>query len=258
MLKHILPLVVLLSFSSVLAQKVYEKPFTKWSADEALKIVSDSPWAKAYQSASGAAGSDSRAVAREQAQSVYSGGSNPRSVAREFGPPPVTLRLHSSEILRKATVRLQQIDAGYDKMTEEDRAKFDANRAVFLECKICKDYYVLTLTKAAFSKGGAVEEGVFQSMTLADLKGNVKLVNDAGEERELVQFTPPKSGGDSAIFFFKRTDANGKALITPETKELKFVFENTFLDSRNRFAYLLPRFFDFKVSRMMVGETLMF
>ena len=47
-------------------------------------------------------------------------------------------------------------------------------------------------------------------------------------------------------------------MVTPETKENKFVFENTFLDSRNRFAILLPRFFDFKVSKMMVGDKLMF
>jgi len=243
--------------SVALAQK-YDKPLNKWGKDEALQIVNESAWAKTYQSSSGKAGSDAGTVAREQRQSVYSGGSDPRSVARDFGPPPVTMRLHSSEILRKATVRLQQIDVGYDKMSEEDQAKFDAGRKVFLDCAICKDYYVITLTKAAFTKGGSVDEGVFQSMTLADLKGNVHLENDSGETRELVQFTAPKSAGDSAVFFFKRTDESGKHLVTPETKEIKFVFENTFLDSRNRFAILLPRFFDFKVSKMMVGDKLMF
>ena len=258
MLKSILPIIVFLSFSSAVAQKGYDRPFTNWSADESLKIVNDSPWAKSYQSTVGAARSDARGVAREQSQNVYSGGSNPRSVARDFGPPPVTLRLHSSEILRKATVRLQQIDAGYDKMSDDEQAKFDASRAVFLECKICKDYYVITLTKSAFTKGGDVDEGVFQSMTLAELKGNVRLTNDLGEERSLMQFTAPRSAGDSAIFFFKRIDEKGKPLVTPDTKEIKFVFENTFLDARNRFAYMLPRFFDFKVSRMIVEDKLMF
>jgi len=143
-------------------------------------------------------------------------------------------------------------------MSSEDKAKYDASRKVFLDCAICKDYYVLTLTKARDSSPGAVDEGVFQGLTLADLKGNVKLVNDRGEERELVQFTAPKNSGDSALFFFKRTDEAGKHLITPDSKELRFVFANDFLAPRNRYAYLLPRSFDFKVSKMMVGNKLMF
>lgn len=248
----------LLSVGTVIGQKDYDKPVEKWGQEEALRIVNESAWAKSYQSSAGQAGAAAVTVAREQSQSVYSGGSNPRSIARNFGPPPVYLRLHSSEVLRKATLRLQQIAAGYDKMSGEDKAKYDASRKMFLDCAICKDYYVVTLTKAPYSSSQSVDEGVFQGMTLADLKGNVRLVNDRGEVRELIQFTPPKNSGDSALFFFKRTDEAGKHLITPESKELRFVFTNDFLEPKNRYAYLLPRSFDFKVSKMMVGDKLMF
>ena len=254
----LLSLVLCACAVSIMGQKDYDRPLNKWGQEESLRIVSDSAWAKPYQSTSGRAGAEASSVAREQRQSVYSGGSDPRSVSRDFGPPPVTIRLHSSEVLRKATVRLQQIDAGYDKMSDDERAKFDAGRRVFLDCAVCKDYYVVTLTKAAFTKGGSVDEGVFQGMTLTDLKGNVKLVNDSGEVRELVQFTPPKAAGDSAIFFFKRADDDGRHLVTKDTKEVKFVFENDFLGPKNRFASLLPRFFDFKVSKMVVGDKLLF
>jgi hypothetical protein len=241
-----------------LAQKNLDKPVSKFGEEEARGIVQDSPWAKSYQSTSGSAGSDAITVAREQGQSATRGGSDPRSVARDFGPAPVTMRLHSSEILRKATLRLQQIAVGYDKMSDDDKAKYDATRKTFMDCAICKDYYVITLTKAPFTKGGGVDEGIFQGMTMDDMRGNIKLVNDAGEERELAQFTPPKGAGDSAVFFFKRTDANGKLLITPETKDFKFVFNNTFLDARNRFSSFLPRNFEFKVSKLIVGDKLMF
>ena len=253
-----LSLVFCISAATIAGQKDYDRPLNKWGQEESLKILTDSPWAKPYQSTTGKSGSDAVIAAREQRQNVYSGGSDPRSVSRDFGPPPVTLRLHSSEIVRKATVRLQQIDIGYDKMSDDEKAKFDASRKVFLDCAICKDYYVVTLTKAAFTKGDTVDEGIFQGMTLGDLKGNVKLVNNAGDVRELVQFTPPKAAGDSAIFFFKRADDTGKHLVTPETKEVRFVFENSFLDSRNRYASLLPRFFDFKVSKMIVGDKVLF
>jgi hypothetical protein len=253
-----LSLVVCICAMTVAGQKDYDRPLSKWGQEESLKIVTDSAWAKPYQSTSGRAGAEAGSVAREQRQSVYSGGSDPRSVSRDFGPPPVTVRLHSSEVLRKATVRLQQLDVGYDKMSEADRANFDASRKNFLDCPICKDFYVVTLTKAAFTKGGSVDEGVFQGMTLADLQGNVKLVNDSGEVRELVQFVPPKGAGDSAAFFFKRADGSGKHLVTKDSKEVRLVFENEFLGPKNRFASLLPRFFDFRVSRMIVGDRLLF
>jgi len=251
-------LLVICATISVSAQKGYDKPIDKWSQGEALKIVSESPWAKTYQSPAGSAFADARQVTREQSQTAHSGGSNPRSVARYFGPPPVVMRLHSSEILRKATVRLQQIDAGYDKMSADDKAKFDNSRKGFLDCAICKDYYVVTLTKFKEVNSQTVEEGIFQNMTLAELKGNIHLVNDKGEKRELIQFTPPKGPADSTLFFFKRNNDSGQPLVTPDTKEVRFVMANTFLDAKNRFAYLLPKSFDFKVSRMMVGDKVLF
>lgn len=243
---------------SVSAQKDYDRPINKWSVDEARKIVSESAWAKTYQSTRTSSAADAVTAGRELGQSVNSGGSNPRSVARYLGPPPVVIALHSSEVYRKAAVRLQQAAAGYEKMSADDQAKFDAGRKTFLDCAICKDYYVVTLSKFAEKNSTTVDEGIFQGMTLEHLKGNVKLVNDKGEVREIIQFIPPKASADSALFFFKRTNDKGEHLITPDSKELRLVFTNTFLDSNNRYAYLLPRSFDFKVSKMMVGEKLMF
>lgn len=79
---------------SVTAQKYVEKPFQKWSKDEAIKVLTTSPWAQIYQSTEGASRANQAQVGREQRQNANSGGSNPRSVARDFGPPPVVLRLH--------------------------------------------------------------------------------------------------------------------------------------------------------------------
>src|SRR5688500_14947829 len=128
----LLSLVVCICALTVAGQKDYDRPLSKWGQEESLKIVTDSAWAKPYQSTSGRAGAEAGSVAREQRQSVYSGGSDPRSVSRDFGPPPVNVRLQSTEVLHKATVRLQQLDVGYDKMSEPDRANFDARRKNFL------------------------------------------------------------------------------------------------------------------------------
>lgn len=250
-------IILIFSFSAF-SQKTMEKPYNKWGKDEAIKVLTDSPWAKTYQSPTGSANAAAGQIGREQAQTANSGGSNPRSISRNFGPPPVVMRLHSALPVRQALVRLQQLDIGYDKLSDADKAAFDADRKKFFDYAICKEYYVVTLIKFTDSSGQFIEEGVFQGMTFADLKGNVKLVNEKGEERELVQFNAPQNFRDQAVFYFKRTNDAGMPLLTTDSKEMKFLFVPTFLDSRNRFAYLVPRMFEFKVSKMTVGDALMF
>jgi len=244
--------------ASTFGQKMLEKPLSTWGKEETLRLYNDSGWAKPYQSTTGSANAAAGQIAREQGQGANRGGSDPRSVARNFGPPPVTLRLHSALPIRQAIVRLRQLGADYDKMSDADKAAFDASQKRFLDCAICKEYYVITLTKAPDASGATVEEGVFQGMTYEELKGNVKLVNDKGEERELAQFNAPKGSGDMTVFYFKRTNDAGDPLFSPTSKELKFVFKPEFLDSKNRFAYLVPRTFEFKISKIVVGQELVF
>lgn len=153
---------------------------------------------------------------------------------------------------------MQQLNAGYDKMDEKQKVEFDAGAKGFLNCTICQTYYVVTLTQSPDSSGQTVEEGIFQRMTLKDLKGNVYLLNEKGEQRELAQFTPPKGRGDSAVFFFTRNDDKGASFLTPQNKEFKFVFKSDFLTTKNPYAGLVPLNFEFKVSKMMVGENVAF
>lgn len=245
---------VLVIAGSAFAQKHLEKPYTEWGKEDSLRIVNDSAWSKPYQGTIGASNAAAGQVFREQGQTVYSGGSNPRSVSRDYGPPPVTMRLHSAMVFRQAFVRLQQIEAGYDKMDAAGKAAFDADRKKYLDCAICKDYYVITLTKSVDSTAMSTEEAVFQGMTFDQLKGHIKIVNDKGEEREIVQFNSPKNYADKAVFYFKRLDTAGNPLLTTDSKTLKFVFDSEILEPvRNRFAYLLPRTLEFKVSKIVVG-----
>jgi hypothetical protein len=244
--------------SSSFAQKTAEKPYDKWSKEEAMRVLSDSSWAKTYQSTAGSASASAIQSAREQNQSVNSGGSNPRSVARNFGPPPVVLRLHSALPIRQALIRMQQLTAGYNKMDEKQKSQFDDSAKTFLACAICQNYYVVTLTQFPDPSGQSIEEGIFQRMALKDLKGNVWLENENGEKRELIQFTPPKGRGDSAVFFFARKDDKDSQFLTTQNKELKFVFKNDFLNSSNPYAGLVPRNFEFKVSKLMLNGNVEF
>lgn len=252
---------VLFSMSGIAsAQKIWEKPYEKWSRDDALQIVSSSPWAVTYQSRESVAASSARQASRDMRDSANSGGNG--DFAGSFGRfgslPPVVARLHSGLPIRRAITRGRQLAAGYDKMDDTKKKEFDASSKGFLECAICQNYYVISLTTVPDSLSQTIAEAIFSGSTLKDLKGDVFLVNDKGEERELVQLTPPKRPSDSAYLFFARKDDKGGVLIKPDTKVFKLVFKNGFFNATNRYAPMVPRSFEFNASKLMVGSELMF
>jgi len=255
----ILAIYTLILVASVFAQKASDKPFEQWSKDDAIKLLSNSPWARTYQPPAGINQAEQAQLARERATNAIRTGNN-NEVSRQLFPrPPITMRLHSGLPVRQAIVRLQQIEVGYDKMDIKNKEAFDAGRQRFLDCAICQDFYVVTISRGYSSPGGAVlEQGVFQGMTLESLKGNVKLVTDKGAERDIIAFNSPQDKNGMAVLYFKRNNDADVPMITPEVKNVKIVFTNEFLSSKNPFAYLLPRSFDFKVDKLVIDNSVVF
>jgi hypothetical protein len=244
---------------SVPAQKTMDKPYHKWSKDEAFKMISNLPFADQYQSTDAVNAVSTQANAADQADNRFEGRERGRGSGRYLAPTPVVVRLHSALPVRQAIVRLQEISAGYDKMNEADQKKFDASVAGFLECAVCKGYYVVTMFKFKNSAMGVVDDGLFQTSKLEEFQNRVWLENDKGEKRMIEQFSPAKGPGDTAILFFKRQDEKGNVLITPDTKEFRIVFNNEFRSSKtNQYAFLMPSAFEFKVSKIMIGDQVAF
>jgi len=254
---HICVLVfALVTTLPVFGQKYLQKSYKEWTKDEAMKVISDYPWANQYQSERGLDANAKLRQAREQSDTRLTGLERGNEGAQGI-PVPIVVRLFSAMPIRQAMVRLQQIDAGYDKMNSDDKAKFDSGKAGFLECKICKDYYVVTLTKFKDSSTN-VTNGLFQTLKAADLKGKVWLENDKGERREFTEFTPPKNETDQAIFFFKRTDDAGQPFFTANDKMIKMMFSNELRENSNEYSLLIPRLFEFKVPKMVAEGQLLF
>jgi hypothetical protein len=159
--------------------------------------------------------------------------------------------------IRQAFVRLQQIEVGYDKMSNDDKAKFDASKASFLECKICKDYYVVTLTKFK-DTGTSVNNGIFQTLKLADVKGKIWLENDKRERPRVNGIHTSQKRDRQGTFFFKRTDEAGKPLFTASDKLVKLMFSNDLRDDTSEYSLLIPRLFEFKVAKMESTDSLYF
>jgi len=240
-------------------EKTLQKPYQKWSQDEALKVISAKPFADQYQSEKSnnvmAQVGNLNGQAQNNIGGSYRGTGNQDRV---LGAAPIVIRLHSSLPVRQAQVRLRQIQAGYDKMNDEQRKKFDESQKIMLDCAICKDYYVVTITKFKDSSATSVDDGIFQTMKLDNFKGKVWLTNDKDEKRELVQFTAPKKAGEPAVFYFKRVDEKGNPLLTTDSKTLKFVFSNDLLEIDNEYSYLLPRLFEFNVAKLIIDNKVEF
>jgi hypothetical protein len=258
--RELLLIICLCSFPlTVLAQKI-DKPFQKWSKDDAIKLLSHSPWAQTYQSQEGIAAASRDQVTREQADFGRQRTTVPgtASSARTSTPIPVVVRLHSALPVRQALIRLRQIQANYDKMGDKERADFDKSTEGFLNCTICQKYYVVTLSRFVDSSGQTIEEGVFQRMSLDQLKGNLWLANEKGERRELVQFNAPKSVTDMAVLYFARQDEKGNTFLTPESKKFELGFNSGFLAGGNPYGSWLPVRFEFSVSKLVVDNNLLF
>ncbi len=175
------------------------KSYKRWTKDEIIKLVSDSPWAQV----------------REKEADATDANYNPM----------VTVRLRSAVPIRQALVRLKQIEANYDKLDAPKRAEFDEKYKGTLDCPACQANYVVSISPPISTR--QVRNGVYglKSATLKLLQGKVYLINDRGEKRELVHFVAPKNDDDEALFFFPRRDAAGKAFLTKENTSFSFIFD---------------------------------
>lgn len=210
---------------------VLARPIEQWKKQDAKKILTDSPWAIMQEVRIKYAG-ESRPVAggpnptsgatnRTEQNTISSGGAE-APVDFQF-----TLRLRSAMPVRQALVRLKQIEAGYDELTDKERAAFDAKTKGLLECPACVENYVLTLSsKSSQSPGADAVYSVFKGGRLEDLKRYIYIANERGDRRSLVHFVPPRVPGDEATFFFPRFDESGEPLLTPANKELVFNVTN--------------------------------
>lgn len=176
-----------------------QRSFKRWTKEEIIKIISDSPWAQV----------------RQTEVNSTSGGTY----------PSVTIRLRSAVPIRQALVRLKQIETNYDKMDAAKRAEFDVKYQGTLDCPACQENYVVTISPPISDQ--RYVSGVYglKGATLKLLQGKVYLVNDKGEKRELVHFVAPKNDDDEATFFFPRKDAQGKPFLTKENAKFTFVFD---------------------------------
>jgi hypothetical protein len=187
-----------------------EKAFTQWDEKQALRMLSDSPWAKTQMILGQAGGSSNRAL--DTPRVATPGGGNSAGNAASSGTPtfegnsvPLFVRWYSSTRIHQALGRLGQI---------QGHASDEQVNQFIQEPK--QDYMIAVA-------GPAIKP--FEDANLESLKGKTFLVSkkDKNKKIDLKTYASPRERKDGmALFGFPRM-ANEKPLLGPEDEEVQFI-----------------------------------
>ncbi len=180
-----------------------DRPFHKWTREETLGILTNSPWAKqeTYTQVIGGIGS---------------GLSGTKEIYSTF-----FVRFLSARPVREAFARAAQIQANYDGLGKDDKKRFDSS----LESGLKTDFHRWIVVALGFrSNDPSVELRVKQfleAQSTETMRSRAYLTTTHFHQLELVAYYPPLEDVVGAKFVFPRKIA-GLPVIFPEDDVLTF------------------------------------
>ena len=209
-----------------------DKPFTQWSEQEAMKILSESPWARTQTVMAGVLGAGQQSnssrvkdLPRVQSAGTNSGAALPQTGV-SFGPGdsvPLFVRWHSSVRIRQALGRLGQLQQNVP----------EAEVRKFAEAPM-EDYQIAVT-------GPLLE--TFNQMSLASFQEKTFLTSKKNKAKKIAlkKYEAPKDRQDGvAMFSFSRL-MDGKPALSPEDDEVEFVAQGNKINLKA----------SFKIAKMM-------
>jgi len=204
------------SVLTVLAKDFWDdKPFTQWSQQEAMRVLSESPWARTQTVMAGTLGGGQQQSNSDRVKSmpsVRSPGSNSGAALSQAGVSfgagdavPLFVRWHSSVRIRQALGRLGQIQQSVP----------EAEVRKFVEEPV-EDYQIAVT-------GPMLE--AFNELSLSSLQEKTFLASkkDKAKKIALKSYVAPKDRRDGvALFSFSRA-VDGKPALSPDDEEVEFV-----------------------------------
>lgn len=167
-------------------QQVTDKPYQKWTLEEALGILTHSPWSKQETRTSIIGG-------------IGSGLSGEKEIYSTF-----FVRFLSARPIRQAYARLIQIQSNYDGLSRENKKKLDGT----LEPGLYTDFTRwIVLTLGFRSNDPNVEMQVKQFLnvqTTETMKSRAYLSTTHFPQLELAAYFPPREDAIGAKFVFPR------------------------------------------------------
>jgi hypothetical protein len=206
--------------------------FNRWSMDKAVQILNESPWAR-------------QETFTRVISGVGSGISGEKEIYNTF-----YIRLLSARPVREAYARVQQINHGYDKMSPEQKRRFEDAQLPNLNMDISRWIVV----SVSFRSNDPNEESslrrFFQSETVKTLKNKAYLSTPAYPQLEISEYFPPREESVGAKFVFPR-EVDGVPVINKNSENITLeLLEFAGAKSRLRAT--------FSIRPMIVGGELIF
>ncbi len=208
-----LPFFLLVVFASVqasLGADFWEKKeYTKWSAKECQKMLTDSPWAKEYKQQQVIVSSSARDDA------MRGGETNPYIVYH--------MQLRSALPIRQAIVRQMQLARNYDQLTDEQKQEFDKQTDGFLNANFDNAVVVYAVYASNIQQNDIQLSRHWQMQTTELLQNNVFLRGSKGDKVPIASFYVEQGDLREFQFVFPRK-IDGKEILGPEDKSLQLEF----------------------------------
>ncbi len=177
--------------------------FAEWSLSEAIEILNSSAWAR-------------NETFTRVVSGVGSGVSGEKEIYNTF-----FVRFLSARPIREAYTRVQQIQFGYDQLTEEEKRQFDELTRAGLELDV-ENWIVVAVS---FRSNDPEEESqvrqFFESETTQTLRNRAFLSTEQFPQVELAAYFPPSEEGVGAKFVFPR-EVDGIPVVSPESEGVTF------------------------------------
>jgi len=191
-----------------------EKQFTQWSEQEAMKILSESPWARTQTVMAGVLGGgqqQSNSSRVKDIPRVQSPGSNSGAALSQAGVSfgagdsvPLFVRWHSSARIRQALGRLGQLQQN---VPEAEVRKF---------AEAPMEDYQIAVTGPMLDAFNQLSLASFQEKTFLTSKKN------KAKKIALKKYEAPKDRQDGVAMFSFPRQLDGKPALTPDDDEVEF------------------------------------
>ncbi|HWO01461.1 MAG TPA: hypothetical protein VNS63_19530 [Blastocatellia bacterium] len=225
-----------------------KKPYTEWSEKDAMKLLSDSPWAQTHSFSD-----TSKAFNTARAQQTQS------STVSTVITINFRVRFLSSRPVRQAISRLQMVQA---------KDEMPAQKAAYLKAfaeQPFPDFVVVAVTCDSDRGSDMLQQAneTLRKMTTAELAGKTYLITNQGQRVYLKEYQAPRNDGFGARFIFPQL-VEGKEILAPEAGEVVFHAEMgggselnsvvTSADTAHGYGFTLHT--RYKIKDMMFGGKL--
>jgi hypothetical protein len=236
------PLLLFLLLASVASPQSKDfwakKDYREWTDKECRKLLADSPWANHYTLGK---------VFIDSLQTDSSDRERQQNPTIEY-----KVQIRSAVPVRQALVRLSQINAKYDEMTEDGRKAFDQNAEKFLSGRDPELVVMHVNYSANVQNDDRDLSRHWRLQTTETLKNFTYLIGGGGVKVPLTMYRPGDGAAREFQFVFPRQH-NQRPVVGPGDKTLMLEFNHP--NIRGTATRILVQF---KVEKMMIAGVVVY